>query len=86
MNEAGVAGYESGSWLGLVAPAKTPRPIIKRLNEAMVKAVANPDTRARIEALGAEPAGTSPEQFAAMLRRESALHAKIVKLAGVKVD
>jgi tripartite-type tricarboxylate transporter receptor subunit TctC len=86
MSEAGVPGYESGSWLGLVAPAKTPRPIIKRLNEAMVKAVANAETRARIEALGGEPAGTSPEQFAAMLRRESALHAKIVKAAGVKVD
>jgi tripartite-type tricarboxylate transporter receptor subunit TctC len=86
MNEAGVPGYESGSWLGLVAPAKTPRQIIKRLNEVMLKVLGNAETRARIEALGAEPAGTSPEQFAAMLRRESAAHAKIVKAAGVKVD
>lgn len=84
--EAGLPGFEAGSWLGLLAPARTPKPIIARLNEVMVKVVSGPETRSRIEALGAEPAGSSPAEFAAMIRREYELHAKVVKLAGVKVD
>ena len=86
ISEAGVTGFESGSWLGLLAPARTPKPVIARLHEVMVKVVSAPDTRARIEALGAEPAGTSPAEFAAMLRKEYAMHDKIIRLAGVKID
>jgi len=86
ISEAGVPGFEAGSWLGLLAPAKTPKPILARLNSAMVKAVNSPETRSKLQALGAEAAGTSPGEFAAMIRREWALHAKIIKAAGLKVD
>jgi tripartite-type tricarboxylate transporter receptor subunit TctC len=86
ISEAGVPNFESGSWLGLLVPAKTPPRIIARLSEVMVKAVNAPETRSRIEALGAEPVGGSPTEFAALLRRESELNAKIIKAAGVKVD
>jgi len=84
--EAGVPGYESGSWLGLLAPAKTSPQIIARLNEVIVKVVGTPAVRARLEALGAEPVGDSPQEFARRLRRESEQNAKIVKAAGVRID
>jgi tripartite-type tricarboxylate transporter receptor subunit TctC len=86
MAEAGVADFEAGSWLGLVAPARTPPPIIARLSEVMIKAVHAPETRARIEALGADPVGSTPQAFAALIRREWETNAKIIKRAGVKVD
>jgi tripartite-type tricarboxylate transporter receptor subunit TctC len=85
-NEAGVPNFEAGSWLGLAAPGKTPKRIIARLSEVMVKAVNAPATRSRIEALGAEPVASSPAEFAALIRREWELNAKIIKAAGVKVD
>ena len=84
--EAGVPGYESGSWLGLLAPAKTPPKIIARLNEVTVKAVRSPGPHRRLEELGAEPVGSSPEEFARRIRQEWETNAKIVKLAGVRVD
>jgi len=86
MSEAGVPDYTSGSWLGLLAPAGTPPRIVARLSEVMVKTVNAPESRSRIEALGAEPVASSPKAFAALLRRESDLNAKIIKAAGVKVD
>jgi tripartite-type tricarboxylate transporter receptor subunit TctC len=85
-NEAGVPNFEAGSWLGLAAPGKTPKRIIARLSEVMVKAVNAPATRSRIEALGADPVASSPAEFAALIRREWELNAKIIKAAGVKVD
>jgi tripartite-type tricarboxylate transporter receptor subunit TctC len=85
-NEAGVANFEAGSWLGLLAPAKTPQRIVARLSEVMVKTVNAPETRSRIEALGADPVGGSPQEFATLIRRESELNAQIIKAAGVKVD
>jgi tripartite-type tricarboxylate transporter receptor subunit TctC len=84
--EAGVPGYESGSWMGLLAPAKTPPKIIARLNAIAVKTVHSPETHARLEALGAEPVGDSPQQFAARIRREHGQNGKIVKTAGVRIE
>jgi tripartite-type tricarboxylate transporter receptor subunit TctC len=85
-SEAGVPNFEAGSWLGLATPAKVPPRIVVRLSEVMVKTVRTPETRARIEALGAEPVGSSPGEFGALIRREWELNAKIIKAAGVKVD
>ena len=84
--EAGVPGYESGSWMGLLAPAKTPPKIIARVNAAAVKAVNAPDTSARLVALGAVPVGGSPKEFAARIRKEWQEAAKIVKIAGVRIE
>ncbi len=84
--EGGVPGYESENWFGLFAPAKTPRRIIALLNEALVKVVRSPETRSQFEALGADPVGSSPEEFAAFLRRDMERYAVVVKLSGAKID
>jgi tripartite-type tricarboxylate transporter receptor subunit TctC len=84
--EAGVPGYESGSWMGLLAPAKTPAKIIARVGDVAVKVVHAADTHARLESLGAEPVGGTPREFAARIRRESEQAAKIVKTAGVRIE
>jgi tripartite-type tricarboxylate transporter receptor subunit TctC len=86
INEAGVPGYESGSWMGLLAPAKTPPKIIARISEVTVKSVNSPETHARLEGLGAEPVANSPAEFAKRIRREWEQAAKIVKTAGVRIE
>ncbi len=86
MTEAGVPGYESGNWFGLLAPAKTPKPIVTRLNGALAKVVRTPEMRSLFEAQGTDPVGSSPEEFAAFIRREHDKYVKLVKLAGAKVD
>ena len=84
--ESGVPGFEAGSWMGLLAPAKTPPKIIARVNAAAVKAVHSPDTNARLVSLGAVPVGDSPKEFAARIRREWQGMAKVVKTAGVRIE
>lgn len=86
ISEAGVPGYESGSWMGLLAPAKTPPRIVARLSAVTVKAVAMPETRKRLEDLGSVPVGSSPAEFAAQIRKEHAQAAMIVKTAGVRIE
>jgi len=84
--EAGVPGYQSGSWMGILAPAKTPPKIVARMTEVTMKAVAMPETRRRLEDLGAEPIGNNPKEFAAQIRKEHGQAATIVKAAGVKIE
>jgi tripartite-type tricarboxylate transporter receptor subunit TctC len=86
ISESGVPGYESGSWMGLLAPAKTPQKIIARLNAVAVKTVHSAETHARLESLGAVPVGDSPQQFAARIRREYEQNGKVVKTAGVRIE
>ena len=86
ISEAGVPGFEAVNWFGMFAPAKTPKRIITRLNEALVKVVNAPQTRSQFEALGADPVGGSPEEFAVFVRRDLEKYAKVVKLSGAKVD
>ena len=86
INEAGVPGYEGGNWYGLFAPAKTPRPIIDRLNNVLVKIVLAPDIKSQFATQGADPVGSSPEQFAVFLRQVFERNGKVVKLSGMKVD
>ena len=86
ISEAGVPGFEAVNWFGMFAPAKTPKPIIKRVNEAVVKVLRSPDVQAQFVALGADPVGDSPEQFAAFVRRDMERYAKVVKLSGAKLD
>jgi tripartite-type tricarboxylate transporter receptor subunit TctC len=86
ISEAGVPGYEAITWFGLLAPAKTPKAIIGRLNDVMVKVVHAPDLKSQLEIQGYDPVGSSPDEFAAFIRAESEKYAKIVKLSGAKVD
>lgn len=86
MIEAGLPGYEVNSWFALVAPANTPREIVARLNEEVNKALRNPDVRASLAKLGADPSGTTPEQLRTFISSETARWAKVVKTSGAKVD
>ena len=79
-------GFEIDTWWGLVAPAGTPREVVERLNKAFTAALQAPETRARFGALLAEPVATTPEQFAAFMKKELNRYESVVKASGAKVD
>ena len=84
--ESGLAGFDINTWFGLFVPAKTPRPIVDRLHDGFVKALAQPDVREKMLALGAEPVGNTPGQFAAYVKSEAEKYARVVKASGARVD
>ena len=85
--EAGVPGYAYESWFGMVAPAHTPRDVIRRLNTEVVATLAEPDIRTRlIEQGGVEPIGSTPDAFAETIRTDLARYADLVKRTGAHVD
>jgi tripartite-type tricarboxylate transporter receptor subunit TctC len=84
--EAGFPKLQSPFWLGVVAPAGTPPAIIAKLNAAFHEALAAPETRARLDTLGAESKIGTPEEFSKMLAEEYALWAGVVKAANIKVE
>ena len=84
--ESGYAGYEAVSWYALMAPSGTPREIVSRLHIESARAIQLPDIRDRLNALGAEAVGSSPEQLLATMRVESARWAKVIKVAGIRAD
>jgi tripartite-type tricarboxylate transporter receptor subunit TctC len=86
MAEAGFPEVESEFWVGMFVPAGTPADIIAVLNTEIGKAVALPDMRQRLAALGFEPASITPEQSAAKLRTESAKWAKVIGAANIKAE
>jgi tripartite-type tricarboxylate transporter receptor subunit TctC len=84
--EAGLPGYESVQWSGLLAPAGTPRQIIALLHQEAVSILRAPEARERLANDGAEVVGTSPAEFAAFLRAETVKWAKVAKLAGIQPE
>ena len=84
--EAGVPGYEAGIWLGLMAPAGTPRPILERLNGEVSKVINAPEVRDNWIKQGAVPMSMTLEQFDKFLREEIVKWANVVKVSGAKVD
>lgn len=84
IQESGVPGYEVTSWYGLSAPAKTARAVIDRLNGATVRALNAPEIRDRLQGLGADGVGNTPEQYAAFIRDEIDKWGKVIKAAGIK--
>jgi tripartite-type tricarboxylate transporter receptor subunit TctC len=84
--EAGVRGAESTSWYGMLVPAGTPRAIVDRLNAAMVKALGAPDIRENFAGQSVEIAGSSPEEFDAVIRADIAKWSKVVKASNVRAD
>ena len=86
MVEAGVPGYESSSWFGIMAPTGTPKDVIARLNAESQKIMAVPDVRERFDQQGAIASPGSPEDFDAFIRAEIAKWGKVVKASGAKVD
>ena len=83
--ESGVQGYEAATWYGLLAPARTPKPVIDRLHGETVKILAGP-TRQRMEAQGFEPDGGTPAAFAAYIKSEIAKWAKVIQEAGIPAE
>ena len=86
LEEAGLKGFDIGTWFGVLAPAATPKDVLARLNAEMVKAIQSPDFRKRMEEIGAEPIGNSAEQMAAQIKGETEKFAKLVKDAKVTIE
>jgi tripartite-type tricarboxylate transporter receptor subunit TctC len=81
-----VPGYDAGTWSGVIAPAGLPQPILDKLNAAINRAISLPAFKERFGAIGDEPAGGSPEEFAATIRKDSAKWADVVLRSGAKLD
>ena len=84
--EAGVPGYEASTWSGVIGPAGMPRPIVDKLNAAVNEAIHSPLFVERFAIIGDEPAGGTPEEFAATIRRDSARWAEVIKRSGARID
>jgi tripartite-type tricarboxylate transporter receptor subunit TctC len=84
--ESGYPGYEAMNWYAYVAPAKTPKDIIGRLNREIVKALAAPDVAAFLENQGMEPSSSSPEELGRYIAREYETWGKVVRQAGIKAQ
>ena len=84
--EAGVPGYDSGAWFGLVAPANTPKEIVNKLSRETARILKLSDVSARLLELGAEPVGGTPEQFSTHIKAEIAKWANVIKDANVELQ
>jgi tripartite-type tricarboxylate transporter receptor subunit TctC len=84
--EAGVPGYEASTWSGVIAPAGLPKDVLAKLNAAINRAIATPAFVARFGAIGDEPAGGTPEEFAETIRKDSAKWADVIKRSGAKLE
>ena len=84
--EAGLPGFDIYTWWGFMAPAGTPKEIIAKWNAEVARILSTPEMKAFFAQQGAEPAPTSPEEFAVLIRREIPKYAKIIKDSGAKVD
>jgi tripartite-type tricarboxylate transporter receptor subunit TctC len=84
--EAGVPGYEAGTWTGIIAPAGLPPAILGKLNAAVNEAIRSQLFKDRFATIGDEPAGGTPEEFADTIRRDSARWAEVVRRSGAKID
>jgi tripartite-type tricarboxylate transporter receptor subunit TctC len=86
ISEAGLPGYELGSWYGLFAPAGTPQAIVRQLRAEVVKAIGDPGMKQQFNALSAEAVGSTPEEFRAVLQKDLAKWAKVARAANVKAE
>ncbi|MGZ5136506.1 MAG: Bug family tripartite tricarboxylate transporter substrate binding protein [Burkholderiales bacterium] len=84
--EAGVPGYNSSAWFGLVAPAATPKDVVTKLSVETARILQLPDVKSRLSELGAEPIGSTPEQFSSHIKAEIAKWAKVIKEANVELQ
>jgi len=84
--ESGVAGFEVSSWVGILAPAQTPRPIVDRLNRELNAVLASPEIVEKLATLGITATPGTPDAFAAQIRADLAKYGKVVKAAGIKAE
>jgi len=86
INESGYKGFDAVTWFGLLAPAGTPKDVIAKINAEFNKAMQQPELRKRLDEEGADAAGGTPEQFAALIKDDIPRWGKVVKESGAKVD
>jgi len=84
--EVGVPGYEATQWYGVLAPAGTPNWIVARLNREIVHTLQNPQIQQRLADDGSEPLASTPEEFTAFIKSETARWAPVIKAAGIRAD
>jgi tripartite-type tricarboxylate transporter receptor subunit TctC len=86
ISESGLDGYESSSWFGFLAPARTPREIVAKLHGEIIKAMKLPEVQERLAGLGLEPVGNTPAQFGEQIRSDLAKWRKVVQAAGIQPE
>ena len=86
LDEAGLKGFNLGTWFGVLAPAATPKEVVSRLNADIVKIIESADFRKRMDDIGAGPVGNSPDQMASQIREETEKFARLVKEAKVTIE
>ena len=84
--ESGLQDFVVDSWVGILAPARTPKPIVDRLQREIAAVLKDPEVANRYATLGIEPVGNTPEQFGQQIRADLARWEKVVKQAGIKVE
>jgi tripartite-type tricarboxylate transporter receptor subunit TctC len=84
--EAGVPGYEVTAWTGVIAPAGLPRPVLDRLNRAVNATINDPAVKERLVQLGSEGGGGTPEEYAEIIRKDSAKWAEVIQRSGAKIE
>jgi tripartite-type tricarboxylate transporter receptor subunit TctC len=84
--EAGVPGFSASTWAGVIAPAGLSPPVVEALNAAINKAIASSDFKARFATIGEEPAGGTPDEFAALIASDSKKWGEVIKRAGIKFE
>jgi tripartite-type tricarboxylate transporter receptor subunit TctC len=84
--EVGLPGLDANAWHAVVAPAGTPKEIVRKLHQTLAATLASPEVRSQLAAVGAEPVASSPEEFAKFMRAESDKWARVIKAGGVKVE
>lgn len=86
LSETVMPGFEAGAWQGLMVPAGTPAAVIQRLNAEVMKALNSPEVREKLAVQGAEPLGSTPDEYAAYIKRELARWATVVKDTGLTLE
>ena len=86
ISEAGVPGYMSELWFGLLVPAATPQPVLARLNDEIARILRDPDTRARWAPIGIQPRASTPQEFDRLIGAEVALFTRIARAAAIKAE
>ena len=87
ISESGLAGYEAGSWVGVLVPAQTPRPIVTRLNQEIVRILKMPEINEQISRTGAEVVANTPEEFGALIHKNVMKYAELIKRVGtIRLD
>ncbi len=86
LEEAGLKGFDIGTWFGVLAPAATPKPVVSRLSAEIVKIIKSPDFQQRMRAVGAEPMASTPDEFTKRINDETTKFAKLVKDGKVTIE